>query len=343
MTLGRRSSTPTMESIMNRFLPLLALGWLLTAACSDDAPEVDAPPGDASTGSGNGGRGGVVGGAGMGGDGEGGDGGDGLGGAGGAFQGTPLDGFADGGPAITISQIGNNLSGNTFNPVTGTHLVILNNNGEIHELGADFSHLRRIDLGGINAWDLEDISYLGQNGGDHEYALVNENGTLYIGAIPDDGATSLSLGGFQRITFAPPPNQSNSGPEGIAYDPATKTLWACSERAPMIVYEMQRPNGSAPVSYQDGYAVSRPFDAEAALGGLITDMSSCYFDPRTGRLLIMSEQSARILDVGLDGTVHGQLDLDGLPQYEGMTLDAAGNLVVTSEPNLLQTYLYSPE
>ena len=272
-----------------------------------------------------------------------GGGGSSAGGSGGAppIVGTALDDYQPDGAAMLVSEIGRNLSGNTYNPVTDSHLLILNNEKQIHELNSAFNHVRRIDLGGINAWDLEDIAYLDTVGGEHHYAIVNENGSMWLGVIPDGGETNLSLGGFQRITFAPPPPVSNKGAEGVAYDPATQTLWACSERSPMVIYEMVRPNHNDDVSYLDGFVVTEPFDAQAALGASITDIASCYFDSRTGRLLVLSEESARVLDVGLDGTIHGTLDISGAPQFEGLTLISSGDLVMSSEPNWLRVYAYT--
>ncbi len=258
------------------------------------------------------------------------------------FEGTPLDHYTAG-SFSEVSQIGTNLSGNTYNPTTDSHFLILNNNREIHELDSGLSHLRTIDLGGINSWDLEDIVYLGEGPGGSEYAVVSEPGRMWLGVIPNDGSTMLSLGGFQEIQFAPPPSTSNKGAEGVAYDPATRRMWACSERSPMIVYEFTRPTDTADTSYLDSLVVTQPFDAQAALSGHITDISSCMFDARTGRLLILSEQSSRVLDVDLSGNVHGELALAGAPQFEGLTLDDVGNLVITSEPNRIGVYSFMPE
>jgi uncharacterized protein YjiK len=68
------------------------------------------------------------------------------------------------------------------------------------------------------------------------------------------------------------------------------------------------------------------------------DLSSCFFDEVTGRLLLMSHFGHSISDVGLDGMLHGQIELPQI-QVEGFTFNHdCSQLVMVAEPNLYQIY-----
>lgn len=254
----------------------------------------------------------------------------------------PLEGYAPAGAAGEIEAITSNLSGITYNAATGTYLAVLDSNRELHELDAELNHLRTIALSNVEHSDTEDISWLGSDGDRHEYAVVTEDSVLYVGAVPPE-VTELDLSTFQQLTFAPPPASGNRGGEGVAYDPDSGTFWVCSEKDPMVVYTFARPASEADLSYEDGLSVSEAFDAPALLSHAITDIASCYYDARTGRLLMLSEESERVLDVELDGAVVHALEVPELSKPEGLTLGASAELVVVGEPNGYQVYEYAGE
>jgi uncharacterized protein YjiK len=109
------------------------------------------------------------------------------------------------------------------------------------------------------------------------------------------------------------------------------------------VWTFARPTTDIDVSYEDGsLAVTEAFDAEALLAEHAGDLASCMFDPRTGRLLILSQQSEVALDVDLDGTLVGSMSVtgSGLLKPEGLTLIDDGDLVVVGEPNQWARYDY---
>ncbi len=253
----------------------------------------------------------------------------------------PLLHYEPAGPTVQFSEIRNNLSGHTWNPDSGRFVLIRNNDRMMHVLAPDLTHLSAISLGGIPiGGDLEDIVYLGGPADAPEYAIVDENGRAAIGVIPPGTTGSLSLRDWQTIRYAGNPAVGNKGGEGIAHDPATGRMWVCTERSPMIVYAFMRPPAGMDVSYDSGFVVTQPFDADARLGSTITDISSCLFDTRTQRLLILSQESSRLLDVDFDGTVIASYDVDGAPQFEGVTLIAARDMLLSSEPNRIRQYTY---
>jgi uncharacterized protein YjiK len=142
-----------------------------------------------------------------------------------------------------------------------------------------------------------------------------------------------------RFEFAPRPKKENKGWEGIAYNKEKRAFYVCQEKSPMQVLTFSRPPKDKSASWRNGsLKVTEPFSAEKMLGKYIDDISGCFFHPKTGRLLILSEESARILDVTVDGKVVGTFDLPEDYQFEGLTMNKAYDLIVTSEPNYLKTY-----
>ena len=70
---------------------------------------------------------------------------------------------------------------------------------------------------------------------------------------------------------------------------------------------------------------------------MASDLSGCEFDRRTGRLLVISHQSSKVVELTLDGQIVGELPLPGVlrggaAQYEGIALGALDALFVVSEP-----------
>ena len=111
----------------------------------------------------------------------------------------------------------------------------------------------------------------------------------------------------------------------------------------MGVHSFARPTIDADVSYEDGsLVVTTAFDAKKLLADHATDLSSCMFDTRTGRLLLLSQESDVVLDVTTDGTVLGTLDIDetGMSKPEGLTLMDDGDMIVAGEPNQWVRYEY---
>ena len=242
-----------------------------------------------------------------------------------------------------IKEIAMNLSGITWNPVTETFMAVLDGNRTLFELDENMVVLREISLTNVDHPDTEDIVYLDQ--GDDEtpsYAIVTEEGVVYVGDVPDDGGSEIDFEDWQTITYAAD-DAGNSGGEGIAYDADTRTFWVCKEKDPMGVQSFARPATDADVSYEDGgLVVTEAFDADKLLAQYASDLASCAFDARTGRLLLLSQESDVVLDVGTDGALFGTLDIDEAPltKPEGLTLMTEGDLILVGEPNQWVRYEY---
>ena len=233
-----------------------------------------------------------------------------------------LDGYSSASALTSLSYVSADLSGIAYVPDTNTFFLIQNNGGLIWEVDTSFNRLRTIQMNGFG--DTEDLVHLGGT----EFAIVDESSQLYIGTI-SAATTQVSAGDFQRVLFD---NYSgNSGYEGVAYDRILQTFYVVKETSPKRIRSFLRPATSADTMV----TAQTPFDADQLPAG---DLSSVRLDDRTGRLLILSHESHKLMDVGLDGFVHGELQMADSSQHEGVALDSSYNIYVTSEPRHYRVY-----
>lgn len=222
----------------------------------------------------------------------------------------------------SLSYVSADLSGITYVPDTNTFFMIQNSGGRIWEADTAFNRIRTISFSGFG--DTEDIVYLGNN----EFGIVIESSVLYIGTI-SPSATSLSRNDFQRVTFDS--IGGNSGYEGIAFDPNSNTFWSVKEKSPRKIVKFQRPAGSSDITISPEV----PFSAQDLPA---SDLSAIHFDSRTGNLLILSDESHKVMEVTQDGTVLSQLSMSDSSQHEGLALDSSFDMLITSEPNRYRRY-----
>ncbi len=226
-----------------------------------------------------------------------------------------------------LAYVPADLSGITYHPERNTFFMIRNNATRIWEVDTSFSLIRTISPTG-SFGDSEDIVYMGND----EFAIVSEEGVLYVGELPmGNSDTTVNPADFQAITFAA--QGGNQGPEGVAYDRASETFYVVKEENPRKLYSFARPPQGA-----SSVVVTEPFDAQVLpMPRLTQDMSGVLFNPETGRLLILSHRDHRVIDIDLDATVFGILDFPRA-QHEGIAFDGDGNLHIVAEPNLHSMY-----
>lgn len=216
------------------------------------------------------------------------------------------------------------VSGITWNPNTEKFLLINDENGLIWEADTNLSVIRIIT--GANFGDTEDIIYFNYD----SYGIITEAGKLYIGDITDGNNNyHINVSDFQEISFTN--HNGNSGPEGIAYDGLTEMIYIAKEKNPMEIYRFQLPTSHNDITIDPEI----PFDAQSIFANTLDDISAILFDERIQRLLVLSEDSNKIIDVEPEnGTIKGFYDLENDHQYEGISfLDKNYNLVIVGEPN----------
>ena len=225
-----------------------------------------------------------------------------------------------------IIWIEDDLSGCTRKNDNNSLYMIENDQGKIWELDTNFNHLRTI-LGG-HFGDEEDLVYLNNE----DFAIVTEEGHLFIGSFPIND-NNIEINNFQKITFSN--HDGNTGPEGVAYDSLSQTFFIVKEKNPMAFYIFQRPSHNNDTTI----TVTIPFDAEIAFYGIMDDLSSITYDYRTNRVLILSDDSQKVIDVEpTDGSIFGEMIINGMEQPEGICFLDNYDLLFVSEPNFYTIY-----
>ncbi|MBL7116029.1 MAG: SdiA-regulated domain-containing protein [Kiritimatiellae bacterium] len=225
--------------------------------------------------------------------------------------------------ALTFSDtalqglVQDNLSGCTINPHTGELIGVLNNgdnttpNEGIQIYTQDGTYVRRIELEGFD--DTEGIcSY---NTDSNLYAVIEEAiGDIAIIEITSDTTHIAKSNAVQVISTGytnAGGSQANKAWEGITYDPDNHCFYLVKEKYLM---------GVARVTWTTNEVYTQwLFDAQSVLTGICTDLSDVTYDPVTGHLLLLSEESEKVVECTLDGQVIRELSTPG-EQVEGVYL-----------------------
>lgn len=222
-----------------------------------------------------------------------------------------------------------NFSDIAYNYDTSTLFIIDNGNQDVYEYSTTGTPLRRIV--GSGQLDTEGIAYMGSS----KFAIIEE-GVKDISIVNiGPSTTSFSKGGALQVIVpsAPAGNLANTGFEGITYDSKNNQFYVVKEKSSRQVYQVANSGTSTLLSTV----------TTAVTGTGVTDLSGVYFDNSPGgHLYILSDESNRVVEVGLDGTVHAQLTVAGT-QPEGITFTPDGlNMFILGEQRELYHYQASP-
>jgi uncharacterized protein YjiK len=239
--------------------------------------------------------------------------------------------------ARPLPGIERNASGLTWNPEQQSLLLVLNGPDQLLELSPQGDLLRRVELLGFE--DVEGIAWVGGN----RYVLAEEGRqSLTLIELADD-ATLLERGAARSFALAL--RGGNKGIEGVAWDPADNALYLVKERDPMGLHKLHgllAPDTAQPPTLQ-----GNPPQAQAALA-FSDDLAGLHYDPASGSLLVLSDESRLLSEIGPQGRALSFLELrrhwhgleQPVPQAEGVTMDERGTLYLVSEPNLF--YVFRP-
>ena len=234
-------------------------------------------------------------------------------------------------------------SGVTHQPETDTFYVVTNTSHLLHEFSADFStRLRTISLDN-GPTDTEGVAYLGND----RFAIVVEDNEVYVVTI-EPGAVTADMGAADVERYVPsaPPATMNVGFEGVTWQPGVGVagrFYVCQEgggNVPIRVLSFLRSDAAGTYDYSNGsLAVDEPWDAATEVGAVMGDLAGVAFDVESNTLLVLSQESSRVIRaVPETGEILEQRDLEGSPQYEGITFATGGRLVLVSEPNWVEVY-----
>lgn len=229
-----------------------------------------------------------------------------------------------------------NVSALTFDPDRRSLLSVTNKANELIELSTDGELLRRIPLTGFG--DTEAVEYISQG----IYVISDEHGQRLFRVHVDERTRWLDAADSEQLTLPNGPHDNN-GFEGLAYDPAGQRLFIAKERNPLRIFSVA---GFPRDGYGPPVEVRVKSDRQRDRELFVRDLSALQFDPHTGHLLALSDESGLILELDLAGEPISSLllwrGLHGLkrrvPQAEGLALDDRGVLYLVSEPNLFYRF-----
>ena len=237
-----------------------------------------------------------------------------------------------------VAGIDRNLSGLAFNTDTRQLIAVINRPATLLTMDLEGRILHRHKL--RHASDVEGVAYLGNN----RIALAEEGrGRIVIAQLPksatadldlqDATSFALDLGSSKEMT------RDNAGFEGLGYDQKHDQLYVAKEHSPRALYRI----GGLGDYLKTGHFTMRIENLDHWLedNDIGTDLSSVDVNVLNGHLLLLSDESQRIVELNQDGAVVNQVELrsmpgsnDGVPQAEGLALGPDGTLYMISEPNL---------
>ncbi len=240
----------------------------------------------------------------------------------------------DGKPVPGIER---NLSGLTFDPDRELLWAVTNGPNELLALTKAGEVVRRYVLEGFE--DVEGVAYFG----DGQVAVVEERRqAVVVLSIPQAAEGRISRADQPALTLALA-EADNKGFEGLTYDLLNDRLFIAKERDPLRVYRIDGLR-----ALLRGQPQLKVTDLTEAMQDQLfaRDLSSLAFDPVSGHLLLLSDESRLLMEFSAAGELLGYASLGrgfaglaaGIPQAEGVTLDAQQTLYIISEPNLFYRF-----
>jgi len=234
---------------------------------------------------------------------------------------------------ISVDGVTKNLSGISYSGHTDTLFAIQNKPIKVVEIDRTGNTIRIIDLDDFD--DTEDIVWVGGE----RFAIIEEGRSALVFVSIGPNTTEIKRSSAEPLLIATDV-EDNVGLEGIAYDSANTRFFIVKEKQPQQLYQVLFPNGLT-----GSYQVSTPWNIGNGLADMI-DLTGAYYDSGTGHLWILSNQSSCLVEFSLDGKEitrqsfragHAGLS-ETIPQAEGVSMDANGNLYICSEPNLFYVF-----
>ncbi|MDX5446112.1 MAG: SdiA-regulated domain-containing protein [Zoogloeaceae bacterium] len=240
--------------------------------------------------------------------------------------------------ALPVEGVDENASGLTYSDHTGTLFSITNKNPmAVLELDTDGRLLRSIEL--VGASDPEGITHVRDN----IFAIADERRQAIYRVEIGPETTRIDVGDGARLGLSLG-SKGNLGFEGISWDSVGQRLFISQEKAPMRVLVVTGLPGI--LNGNDFNLQIDEWRPTNASGLFVTDLSSLTRHEATGNLLLLSDESALIVEYDSTGKPVSMLPMwrgfHGLsrtvPQAEGLAVGPDGTIYVMSEPNLFYRF-----
>ncbi|HWV63308.1 MAG TPA: SdiA-regulated domain-containing protein [Oxalicibacterium sp.] len=231
-----------------------------------------------------------------------------------------------------IDGIDRNLSGLAFNHEAKQLIAVVNRPATLLTMDLEGHVLHRHRL--RHASDVEGVAYLGNN----RIALSEEGDSrILVTTLPAKADAELDLRDATSFALDMGSERDNAGFEGLGYDHRHDWLYIGKEHSPRGLYRIS----GLGENLRTGRVAIRVENLSHWLDDkrIGTDLASVDVNEANGHLLLLSEESQRIVELDTAGKVANQLELralanEGMPQPEGVALGPDGTLYLISEPNL---------
>jgi uncharacterized protein YjiK len=224
----------------------------------------------------------------------------------------------------------------TYNPDRGSLFVIGDEGDVIVEFTCFGTSVATVLLSGFD--DTEGLAYVG--GGRLAIAEERIQGVSLL-AWPADPTpiVTIARSSLPRVTLGP--NVGNVGIEGICLDPTSGRYVAVKEKSPQRLVD-------ATIDFPAGTAKTTDLCPPGPLGladladiGVLSGVARLAGSPDRDNLLVLSQESARLVEVTRAGVVRSTFDLSGISAtIEGVTIDADGVMYLVDETSRL--YVLEP-
>ena len=229
---------------------------------------------------------------------------------------------------IVIEGVKANASGLTYSAKRDSLFVVLDQPQRVVEITFDGSLKRKIDLNKFQdtegiAWVTEDI-----------FAIAEEGKCNIVLTELEPGDGGVSWKKSKKLTLGIKVNPLN-GIEGLAYDPIKKSFFVAREKGSAALFKVLIP----PVGSKEN-----PISILMTVAGRgLKDISGLHYNSKKERLLILSHESACVVEADKYGIEKSRLSLIGgqaglkqtVIKAEGVSLDKRGTLYIVGEPNQL--------
>ena len=217
-----------------------------------------------------------------------------------------------------------------FNPVTRTLFTVSGKKPLLIELSLEGKVLRSIPV--IGAANLEGVTVM-----DDGYMAITDERQHNLSIFRVDASTKeLHTEQFVQQVDLGHTEEPNKGFEGLVWDKRNQRFLLGKEKYPVMIYSLP----------SDGRKVTGELQELASMEPYMTDLSALTLDPRSGNIVVLSQESHLLLELDEQyqasefiALLRGLNGLDQtIPQAEGVALDDVGNLYMVSEHNLFYVF-----
>jgi len=225
-------------------------------------------------------------------------------------------------------------SGIAFDWDTGTLLAVGDEGESVDRYSLTGQYLDSMTLDHLGpretraADDPEGITYLG-NG---RIGIADERDMVVRLTTYEAGATR-TLAELEPTSYSFGPGGTNSGLEGVAYDPIADVIWGVQELNPLALRNMPAEGGAYTNPFEQRIITRFNLHSISDIYVMANSQSFALDDPRRLNLLILGRDDQEILEINRAGQVVDRLDFSflGLTTIEGLTMDNNGTLYLVGE------------